>query len=75
MHYFSNTFSKIAKARFTFRYWWTEVTWFGQIVLFHSDYDEIELLKISYDVISVTSPQTITSQTTSPNQNSWLRQW
>jgi len=24
---------------------------------FHCDYDEIELLKISYDVISVTSPK------------------
>jgi len=25
------------------RYWWPEVAWFGQIVVFQTDYDEIEL--------------------------------
>jgi len=62
MHYFSNKFSKIAKRwRLTaptilnLQYWWPEVRWFDQIVVFQADCDEIELQKISYDVISVTS--------------------
>jgi len=32
-----------------------EVTWFGQVVDFYADYEEIELQKISYDIILVTS--------------------
>jgi len=66
MYYFRNKFSKIAMMvlRWDFspsvpslnlRYWWSKVAWIGQIVVFQTDYDEIELQKISYDVISVTS--------------------
>jgi len=29
------------------QYWWPEVPWFGQIVVFQADYDEIELQKNS----------------------------
>jgi len=29
------------------QYWWPEVSWFGQIVGFQVDYDEIELQKYS----------------------------
>jgi len=38
-----------------YQYWWPEVTWFGQSVIFQADFDEIELKKNSYDAISVTS--------------------
>jgi len=37
------------------RFWWPEVTWCGQISFFQADYDEMELQKIHYDVILVTS--------------------
>jgi len=50
MYYFSNKFSKIAKrwglcspASLNLRFWWPKVAWFGQIVVFQTDYDEIEL--------------------------------
>jgi len=33
----------------------TESPWFSQIVVFEADFDEIELQKYSYDVISVAS--------------------
>jgi len=33
--------------------WWAEIAWFGQIVIFQVDYEEIELQSNSYDVISV----------------------
>jgi len=62
MHYFSNKFSKIAKrwgyptpVTLKLRFWWSEVTWCGQIVFFQADYDEIELQKNIHDVILVTS--------------------
>jgi len=65
MHYFSNKFSKIAKrwglsapALFNIRFWWLEVTRFGQIVVFQTDFDKIELQKYSYDVIVITSSKT-----------------
>jgi len=61
MHYFSNKFSKIAKrlglisspppASLNLQYWWPEVRWFDEIVVFQADCDEIELQNISYDVI------------------------
>jgi len=56
MHYFSNKFSKTAKrsplpAHLNPRFWWLEVTWCGQILVFQADYDEIELQTISCDVI------------------------
>jgi len=45
MHYFSNEFSKTAKrwgfpspAPLNLQFWWTEVLWFGQIVVFQVDY-------------------------------------
>jgi len=54
MHYFSNKFSKIAKrwwlpapSDLNLQYWWPEVPWFGQIVVFEADYDKIELPKYS----------------------------
>jgi len=61
MHYFSDKFSKISKrwgfpppVPLNLQYWWLEVPWFDQIVVFEADYDKIELQKYSYDVISVT---------------------
>jgi len=41
------------------QYWWPEVPWFGQLVVFEADYDEIELQKYSYDVITITSPKNV----------------
>jgi len=46
---------------------WSEDTWFGQIVDFQTEHDEIELKKISYeryfsDVIIITSPKNVTKQ-------------
>jgi len=41
------------------------IPWFGQIVVFEADYDEIELHKYSYDVISLTS-STLRHGKTSP---------
>jgi len=53
MHYFSNKFLKLAKrwglsaiAPLNLQYWWLEVPWFDQIVVFEADYDEIELENI-----------------------------
>jgi len=45
MHYFSKKISKLAKhwRLFAFQFWWPEVPWFGQIVVFQADYVEIEL--------------------------------
>jgi len=59
MHYFSNKFLKSPSgdsppAPLNLSFWWPEVTWCGQIVFYQADYDEIELQKISYDVIIVT---------------------
>jgi len=60
MHYFSNKFQKSPSAgcsppvSFNLPYWWRKVPWFGWIVDFQADYEEIELQKYIYDVISVT---------------------
>jgi len=51
MYYFNNKFSKIAKrwglsapsAIFNHQFCWSEVAWFGPIVVLQSMYDEIEL--------------------------------
>jgi len=50
MQCFSNTFLKIAKrwgspplAPLNLRFGWHKVAWFGQIVLFQTDYDKIKL--------------------------------
>jgi len=47
---------------FYLQYWWPEVPWFGQIVVFQADYeyDEIELQKYNYDVITIKSPKNVT---------------
>jgi len=56
MCYFNSKFSKIAKRRpINLRFWWPEVAWSAQIVVFQTKYDEIKHYKISYDVILVTS--------------------
>jgi len=31
------------QAPFKLRFWWPKVVWFAQIVVFQSDYDEIDL--------------------------------
>jgi len=68
------------------RFWCPKVARFGQIVLFRTDYDEIKIKKIGYDVIFsdvivITSPKNVIKITLqnfsilSPsNQNFWLRQ-
>jgi len=50
IHYFSNKFSKIVKrwgfplpAPLNLQYWWPEVPWFGQMLVFETDYDKIKL--------------------------------
>jgi len=69
MHYFSNRFSKIAKCWgfFAPSAWWPEVPWFGQIVVFEADYDEIEIQNIvmmSFQwLIIITSPKNVTKIT------------
>jgi len=49
MHYFRNTFFKTAKRSEApcpnLWCWWPEVAWFGQIVVFKTDYDETVLKK------------------------------
>jgi len=46
------------------QYWRLEVPWFGQIVVFEADYDEIELQNIVRrhfsDVITITSSRNVT---------------
>jgi len=56
MRYFNKKISKFAKRPINLGIWWPEDAWFAQIVFFQTDYDEIELKKISYDVIIITSP-------------------
>jgi len=58
MHYFSDNFSKspsaggfLPPAPLNVQYWWHEVPWFGQIVVFEADYDKIVLQKHIYNVI------------------------
>jgi len=80
MHYFSNKLLKIAKrwgvpppAPLNLQYWWPEVPWFGQIVVF-----EAQISKYSYDVITITSPKQRHKNfpvSAPPNQKFWLRQW
>jgi len=50
MHYFSNKFLKSPSAggspplAYSFlRFWWFEFAWFGQTVVFQTNYDEIKL--------------------------------
>jgi len=50
---FSNKFSKIAKrwglsvpAPLNLQYWWFKVPWFGQMMVFEADYDDIKLQNI-----------------------------
>jgi len=92
MHYFSNKVLKIANARgsppqmpLNVQYWWPEVPWFGQIVLFRA-YDEIKTSKKLWrhfsNVITIKSPKNVTkiksqffSNLGPLNENSWLRQW
>jgi len=64
MHYFSNKFSKIAKY---LQYWWPEVAWFGQIVIFKlimmkSNFKK-QLWRHISDVITITSPKNVTKIT------------
>jgi len=67
------------------RFRWSEVAWFGQIVFFQTNYDEVKFEKTIYDVISVTSSllrlrkrhQTNVTKFFHyglPNQKFWLRQ-
>jgi len=57
MHYFSN---KVATIATRLRFWRPEVTRFDQIVIFQTQYDEIELKKsvmtLFCDVIVIMSP-------------------
>jgi len=74
-YYFDNKFLKIAKrwglsapSPFNLRFWWLEVAWFAQIVVFQTDYDEIKLqqnqLRYHFsDVIVITSPKNVTKLT------------
>jgi len=62
MHYFRTNFQKSLSAggsppqrQLYLRFGWSEVAWFGQIVFFQTDYDEIKLWKMRYGVISVRS--------------------
>jgi len=58
MHYFSNKFSKIAlrpQRPLTFNIDCLKFCDLAKFIVFPADYDEIELQKYSYDVISVTS--------------------
>jgi len=50
MHSFKTSFERSTKLR-----WLSEVAWFGQSMVFQTDYDKIQLHKISYDVTSGTS--------------------
>jgi len=45
MHYKFSTSARgsALSAPLILRLWWPNVAWFGQILVFHSDYDEIEL--------------------------------
>jgi len=94
MHYISNKFSKIAKhwgfpspAPLNLQYWWLKVQWFGQIVVFEADYDEIKLQNIFMTSFQWRHHRYVTKKRhqnnvtkilpirASPNQNFWLRQW
>jgi len=62
MHYFSNKFQKSPSARsfppsapLILQYWWPEVPWFGQMMVFEADYDEIKLQNIVMTSFQVTS--------------------
>jgi len=46
MHDFDNEFSKIAKrwdSPVNLQFRWLEIAWYGQIVVFQTDYGEIKL--------------------------------
>jgi len=59
--------SSLSLAPLNLQFCWPEVTWGGQILFFQADYDEIELQKISYDVILVTSWPLCHRKTSSKN--------
>jgi len=94
MHYFRDKFSKIAKrwglsapsaASPSLLMTWSSVIW-PKIVVYEANYDEVELQKYSFNVISVTSPKNVTEKRHQNdviklfsnlglfNQNFWLRQ-
>jgi len=62
------------------RFWWPKVTWYGQILFFQADYDEIEIKKAVMTSWPLChrkmSPKKVTkfSILGLPNQNFWLRQ-
>jgi len=76
MRYFSNKFT---------RFWWSEVAWFGEILLFHPDYDETlknHLWRHFSDITAITSPKNVTKLKSQdflcwapPNKNFWLCEW
>jgi len=59
MHYFSNKFSKIGKrwglSAPSAHFYDLKLRDLPKFVVYQTDYDEIELKNISYDIISVTS--------------------
>jgi len=83
MHYFCNKFSKIAKcwgfppsAPLSVQYWWPEVPWFGQIVVFKADYDEINRTSTySFDVTKMTFPKNHYVTITSPLRHKFFFQF
>jgi len=67
MHYFIVTnFQKPRSFILYLRFWWHEVVLIAQIVVYQFDYDKINLKKISYDAVSVTS-SLLRHRKTSPN--------
>jgi len=89
MHYFNNKFLQIAKHWRLFassscklQFWWSEVSWSGQIVVFLADYDDIEVQKIvmtssqlHYRETSLKLRHNFFPIWAPSNQNFWLRQW
>jgi len=56
-------------APLSLRFWWPKVAWFGQIVVFQTDYGEIKTLKNQLrqnfsDVIDITSTKNVTKSVT-----------
>jgi len=69
------------------QYWWLEVSWFSEIVVFEADYDEIELQNIVMTLFQWRHHHFVTENRHQNNvtnffpiwaplnQNFWLRQW
>jgi len=54
MHWFSNKFWKNCQAAFlNLQYWWPEVTWFDQIVVFQADCETSSPLRQQNDVTKI----------------------